>query len=133
MIRNSVVRALSAERQFHVAKFSGFTVGSFQNPIVDQLWAQRVKLKRVDSSADSNAAASINARPPAYSKLAIKYPFKSQFDQSGNHSVNFKESYQNPWNSIRIGKVLEDLDALAGNIAYMHVVRGGDQNKKVIE
>jgi len=42
--------------------------------------------------------------------------------------VDFKESYQNPWGTIRIGKVLEDLDALAGNVAYMHVVRGAREH-----
>lgn len=28
--------------------------------------------------------------------------------------------YRSPWNSVRIGRVLEDLDSLAGNIAYEH-------------
>jgi acyl-coenzyme A thioesterase 9 len=28
--------------------------------------------------------------------------------------------YRNPWNRLRIGRVLEDLDSLAGNIAFTH-------------
>jgi acyl-coenzyme A thioesterase 9 len=28
--------------------------------------------------------------------------------------------YRNPWNRLRIGRVLEDLDSLAGNIAFAH-------------
>ena len=28
--------------------------------------------------------------------------------------------YRSPWNSCRMGRILEDLDSLAGNIAYEH-------------
>ena len=28
--------------------------------------------------------------------------------------------YRNPWSFVQIGKVLEDLDSLAGSIAYEH-------------
>lgn len=28
--------------------------------------------------------------------------------------------YRNPWNQVRVGKLLEDLDSLAGNIAFQH-------------
>ena len=28
--------------------------------------------------------------------------------------------YRNPWGFVRMGKILEDLDSLAGNIAYEH-------------
>ena len=28
--------------------------------------------------------------------------------------------YRNPWDRMRIGRVLEDLDSLAGNIAFKH-------------
>lgn len=28
--------------------------------------------------------------------------------------------YRNPWGAVRIGKLLEDLDALAGSVAYNH-------------
>ena len=31
-----------------------------------------------------------------------------------------REAYRNPWNEVRIGGVLEDLDSLAGNIAFAH-------------
>ncbi|KAI8818631.1 HotDog domain-containing protein [Fimicolochytrium jonesii] len=33
---------------------------------------------------------------------------------------DIREEYVNPHGTVRIGKVLEDLDALAGSIAYMH-------------
>jgi acyl-coenzyme A thioesterase 9 len=28
--------------------------------------------------------------------------------------------YRNPWGRMRIGRVLEDLDSMAGNIAFAH-------------
>lgn len=28
--------------------------------------------------------------------------------------------YRNPWGYVRMGKVLEDLDSFAGNVAYEH-------------
>jgi acyl-coenzyme A thioesterase 9 len=39
---------------------------------------------------------------------------------------SFKEDYVNMYGAIRIGKVLEDLDALAGSIAYLHCDDGPD-------
>eukprot|EP00892_Ulva_mutabilis_P002977 jgi/Ulvmu1/12680/UM094_0037.1 len=32
--------------------------------------------------------------------------------------------YRNPWNRIRLGRVLEDLDSMAGNIAFVHTDDG---------
>ena len=52
-------------------------------------------------------------RPPSQSETKISYPFsKDEF---------LKETYRNPWGQMRFGKILEDLDALAGNIAFAHV------------
>lgn len=35
--------------------------------------------------------------------------------------------YRNPWHRIRIGRVLEDLDSLAGNIAFAHTDDGNPE------
>jgi acyl-coenzyme A thioesterase 9 len=43
----------------------------------------------------------------------ISYPFST--------NEFLKEQYRNPFGQMRFGKVLEDLDALAGNIAFAHV------------
>jgi acyl-coenzyme A thioesterase 9 len=46
-------------------------------------------------------------------KVGIMYEFsKDQF---------LLETYRNPYGEMRFGKILEDLDALAGNIAFNHV------------
>jgi acyl-coenzyme A thioesterase 9 len=40
-----------------------------------------------------------------------------------------KEDYINMYGAIRIGKVLEDLDAIAGSIAYLHCDDGGPSDQ----
>lgn len=37
-----------------------------------------------------------------------------------------KEDYLNYYGGIRIGKILEDLDALAGSISYLHCAETSD-------
>jgi len=50
---------------------------------------------------------------PRESEVGITYLFsQDQF---------LLETYRNPWGEMRFGKILEDLDALAGNIAFNHV------------
>ena len=50
---------------------------------------------------------------PGESEVGIDYPFSTD--------EFLKETYKNPWGEMRFGKILEDLDALAGNIAFEHV------------
>lgn len=51
-------------------------------------------------------------KSPADSSVAITYPFTS--DQG------LKSKYANSWGYIRMGVLLEDLDALAGTVAFNH-------------
>ena len=50
---------------------------------------------------------------PKESEVGIEYPFSTD-----RHLL---ETYRNPYGEMRFGKILEDLDALAGNIAFNHV------------
>lgn len=105
-------------------------------PITLQLWSQRLK-------ADTDIQLSSSLAEPAVRKprrTTITYPFTS------DHALGEKVSrcwllhlririhimlsplsetlltpqYRNPWGAVRIGKLLEDLDSLAGNVAYLH-------------
>mmetsp|Transcript_29883 Transcript_29883/g.46257 ORF Transcript_29883/g.46257 Transcript_29883/m.46257 type:complete len:430 (-) Transcript_29883:12-1301(-) len=76
--------------------------GIHQTPIVDRLWSLR-KQKQLDYSAP---------RTSTFSKQEILYNFEEDPD--------LRDKYANPWGFIRIGRVLEDIDALAGNIAHTH-------------
>jgi acyl-coenzyme A thioesterase 9 len=112
--------------------------GQFKNPIVQRLWAAREDAKsRLGYSGDrgegtsvtpvSRAAAAIiheghvEATPPNLPKS--KAPRESMTEISYPLSTDefLLESYRNPWGQMRFGKILEDLDALAGNIAFNHV------------
>jgi acyl-coenzyme A thioesterase 9 len=85
-------------------------VSSLKNPIVHQLWTAR------NSAKEAAAFKTVNKdlpRTPAQSETSVSYPFSSD--------EFLRETYRNPWGQMRFGKILEDLDALAGNIAFAHV------------
>ncbi|KAI3994341.1 hypothetical protein MKX01_012598 [Papaver californicum] len=56
------------------------------------------------------------------SELLTKTPSESRTSIVYNFSINYilREEYRDPWNGVRIGKLLEDLDALAGTISVKH-------------
>lgn len=49
-------------------------------------------------------------KTPSQSRTSILYNFSSD--------LILREQYRNPWNHIRMGKLVEDFDALAGTIAF---------------
>jgi len=108
--------------------------GKFKNPIVAKLWTARQEAKAIMGLTASSshvtdvskaAAAELregkdnegdivpSGKSPEESAQAISYPFSSD--------EFLQETYRNPWGQMRFGKVLEDLDAMAGNIAFHHV------------
>lgn len=84
----------------------------FKGPIVNQLWTARQEEKR-KATAQLEEINFEDVRVPADSVTKIKYNFSSD--------KFLRERYRNPFGLMRFGKVLEDLDALAGNIAFKHV------------
>jgi len=108
-----------------------------KSPIVQKLWKTRDEAKRRimgnltmgdgEYSEVSLAAAALIAegrqgeyQPPA--KLG-KHPRESEVGIMYEFSTDqfLLETYRNPYGEMRFGKILEDLDALAGNIAFNHV------------
>lgn len=53
-------------------------------------------------------------KTPEESAASITY----EFSKPGNTALT--EKYRNPWGLFRVGRLLEDLDALAGTIAFEH-------------
>lgn len=51
-------------------------------------------------------------KAPSASAVAVTYPFSTD--------PALQDSYSNPWGFVRMGRMIEDLDALAGNIAAAH-------------
>ena len=61
---------------------------------------------------DSSPPSAPVKRKPSESRTTVTYEFtKDPF---------LCQSYENPWGFFRKGKLLEDMDALAGNIAFKH-------------
>jgi acyl-coenzyme A thioesterase 9 len=90
----------------HASKFKG--------PIVNQLWDLRNEAKQKAAVSSRNRTIDMDRpRPPCESMTKISYEFEDD--------EFLMERYRNPFGHLRFGKVLEDLDALAGNIAYSHV------------
>jgi len=100
----------------------------FKNPIVQQLWNARQQAKKRTGSSDEKtseaADGDVEGKPPGASRVEVSYPF----DRDGF----LREAYRNPWNGLRLGRLFEDLDALAGNIAFFHADRGLPEGQQPI-
>ena len=116
----------------------------FMNPIVRALWEQRqATQQRIRSLADQDSETSRSGIIPQeldattmtegrrkkghFEKVKFRHPSESKTTIDYNFSTDefLREAYKSPGGAMRFGKVLEDLDALAGNIAFHHVI-GGD-------
>ncbi|KAE9613568.1 putative thiolester hydrolase [Lupinus albus] len=88
--------------------------GMFHSPATHALWEARSSI--FENPVNGNAVSSSQIQPvpkaPSRSKTSIFYNF------SFDHIL--REQYRNPWNHIRMGKLVEDFDALAGTIAFKH-------------
>lgn len=87
-----------------------------KTPITSQLWQMRKIIqdpkhdtKNTSSTSDSKE---IITKAPEESKIIIQYNFSS--------NANLRDLYVDVTNNMLIGKLFEDLDALAGNIAHLH-------------
>ncbi|EPS61819.1 hypothetical protein M569_12970, partial [Genlisea aurea] len=87
--------------------------GMYHSPVTNALWEARSRIFEI---------ASETARPPQPDELITKTPSSSRTSIVYRFSEDYilREHYRNPWNEIRLGKLLEDLDALAGTISYKH-------------
>ncbi|XP_066394675.1 acyl-coenzyme A thioesterase 2, chloroplastic [Miscanthus floridulus] len=95
--------------------------GMYHSPVTNALWEARSSIfERMMDAGNGGATSSAEQRPqtellvktPAQSRTSIVYKF-------GTDDI-LREQYRDPWNEVRIGKLLEDLDALAGTIAVKH-------------
>lgn len=85
--------------------------GKYHSPVTAALWHARSSfVERARNLAMNGPAQStLQSKTPEENRTNVLYSFSSD--------VILREEYRNPWNSVRIGKLLEDLDALAGTIA----------------
>jgi acyl-coenzyme A thioesterase 9 len=105
----SVQRWFSSDQQANDAP--SVSVSLFKNPIVHELWTARQRAKQELKPLQLNQGDV--TKSPSDSRVQVSYPFSTD--------ALLWETYRNPWGRMRLGKLLEDLDALAGNIAFFHV------------
>lgn len=86
----------------------------YHSPVTTALWEARSKIfeRLLDPPRDAPPQSELLTKSPSQSRTSILYNFSSDFV--------LREQYRDPWNDVRIGKLLEDLDALAGTISVKH-------------
>ncbi|CAM9417632.1 unnamed protein product [Chrysoparadoxa australica] len=91
----------------------GVTAGVFRSPITASLWEMRTKeLKMSHDGMREAEAEALELKAAEDSRTSVTFNF--------SQDSYLRESYRNPWSFIRTGRILEDLDALAGTIAFKH-------------
>jgi acyl-coenzyme A thioesterase 9 len=85
--------------------------GMYHSPVTDALWEARSNIfeRLLDPPKDAPPQSELLTKTPSQSRTTILYGFSSDYI--------LREQYRDPWNEVRIGKLLEDLDALAGTIS----------------
>ena len=131
-----VNQTLSAIKYTPLQSFSSTTTESEENasrpgqhktPVTDHLWSLRKtiikqnkekKLKKQEEKLLQQEAAAESLQAVPVEETSVEYAFSKD--------ASLRETYINPFGTIRIGRVLEDLDALAGNVAFRHCAAGRD-------
>ncbi|KAG8642061.1 acyl-coenzyme A thioesterase 2, chloroplastic [Manihot esculenta] len=88
--------------------------GMYHSPVTNALWEARSKIfeRLLDPPKDAPPQSELLTKTPKQSRTSILYNFSTDYI--------LREQYRDPWNEVRIGKLLEDLDALAGTISVKH-------------
>ncbi|KAL9243086.1 hypothetical protein vseg_017016 [Gypsophila vaccaria] len=88
--------------------------GMYHSPVTIALWETRSKMFEImnDPSNDAPPQTHLLTKTPSQCRMTVLYNFSSDFI--------LREQYRDPWNEMRVGKLLEDLDALAGTISVKH-------------
>lgn len=89
-------------------------VGSHQTKITASLWLTRKGENEVLNPQKSAkySPTKILEKSPKESFTEVNYPFKTD--------LGLQEQYINPYGTVRLGRIFEDMDAMAGNVAFSH-------------
>ncbi|GAQ88735.1 Acyl-CoA thioesterase [Klebsormidium nitens] len=88
--------------------------GQHHSPVIDRLWKIRNAMEAPAPAVDyaKPPQKELIVKKPEDSMLSLEYPF--------SQDLALREKYRNPWDSMRVGRLLEDLDAIAGSVAFQH-------------
>lgn len=86
--------------------------GMYHSPVTYALWEARSRIfdRLYSPNDDAPPQSQLRTRTPFHSRTTILYNFSTDYI--------LREQYRDPWNEVRMGKLLEDLDALASTIAF---------------
>uniref|UniRef100_A0A0E0M3G4 HotDog ACOT-type domain-containing protein n=1 Tax=Oryza punctata TaxID=4537 RepID=A0A0E0M3G4_ORYPU len=98
--------------------------GMYHSPVTNALWEARSSIfeRMIDAGAKTAGGKEQEQQQPPQTELLTKTPAQSRTSIVYKFATDdiLREQYRDPWNEVRIGKLLEDLDALAGTIAVKH-------------
>ena len=85
--------------------------GMYHSPVTAALWETRSRIfeNLLDPPLNAPPQTQFLTKTPSQSRTSVLYNFSTDYI--------LREQYRDPWNEVRIGKLLEDLDALAGTIS----------------
>ncbi|KAH6765774.1 Thioesterase/thiol ester dehydrase-isomerase superfamily protein [Perilla frutescens var. hirtella] len=88
--------------------------GMYHSPMTIALWETKSSIfeRLLDPPLDAPPQTELLTKTPSQSRMTILYNFSTDYI--------LREQYRDAWNEVRIGKLLEDLDALAGTISVKH-------------
>lgn len=100
--------------------------GRHQTPVVDALWKKRAELKARDAQAVDSTPheRTMVTKSAAETANSLTYAFSTD--------ATLADTYANPWGNVRVGRLLEDLDALAGTIAFEHCHTAGEDDQLIV-
>ena len=84
---------------------------TWRSPITKTLWETRERLAN-DGKGATEQQVVLLTKTPSASTTRVLYDFDT--------NAHMRERYLNPFGTVRIGTIFEDMDALAGNCAFMH-------------
>ena len=111
-------RSLRALERLPLARLcslsSGPSAGAHKSKITSELWKQRAALAK--DATGTEAQQVMVPKCAADSAVSVRYAFGSD--------TSLKDAYINPFGGPRFGILMEDMDAIAGNVAFKHTDDG---------
>ncbi|XP_031391221.1 acyl-coenzyme A thioesterase 9, mitochondrial [Punica granatum] len=86
--------------------------GMYHSPVTNALWEARSRIFERPGDSPGDGEGELVPRTPSRSRTSVLYKFSEDYI--------LREQYRNPWDEIRTGRLVEDLDALAGTICFKH-------------
>lgn len=101
-------------------RVEAFSVYAEKSPITISLWEKRKEHKESHQGA-AQTGSSGDKKAPNDSRVDVRYDFGC--------TAGLKDLYIDSFGNVLMGKLLEDLDALAGNVAFFHCDDGHSQEQ----